>query len=470
MRGCGNVPRYAAFMLLVLAFLLPVFDRAQAASYERKARYVNDYASLFTPQHSEEIATSLLEVEDRRGLEVAIITVKKLPQTQEEIDAFLERTYQDWKMGKTDAPTRSGEESLFVFSKSPSRADYTWRAPPYQIISKYFNRLKPFNYRRGRGILVVISQQDNAVYVKNGDGFGLAKGQWDDLNAYHFSPILAHEDLGSAIDQIMSIVIVNGVNMIESDDLSGFMYTGFYKPMSHFPLKRYDRYINDFARLLGPDVKLDVTEILKKYEHDTGTEVSILTVNSYESISLGESWEGFSKSIFEDFNIGGEEPNNSKNKGVLLVVSEGDRKVRIELGAGYSGIYDNVMQDVIGNIVPALHDEKYDVGIAKGVRQIISRTQANITFWEWYKWYFLAAGVVTLSLAAAIRNRFQNRVEIHWVILGVIGFVIIFIFLKLVAILSAIPSGNGNNYLGGFGGDFGGGDGGDSGGGASGSF
>ncbi|RCK45251.1 hypothetical protein TH25_18105 [Thalassospira profundimaris] len=459
----------SVFMLLLLSLMLTAAGASQAAPYERKTRYVNDYASLFTPEKRASLNETLAEVEQNEAVEISILTVDKLPATEQEIDDLADRTLSDWHMGDPryyeDPRRKKVLDSIFKKLRDGKfDADN-----PAAIIQEYMQKAPPYRLP-GRAILMIFSKEDNAVRLKSPKNFGVSATDWKNLNTYHFEPIFAHNDIHSAIDAVINMVLQTVVHLNEYERRD---YISVFSASHYFPLKRYDRYVNDYAHLLSPGVKAEIAKKLKDYDEKTGTDVSVLTVKSTWSVSSHRSWESFSTAQFNVLNIGGMKSTDPDNMGVLLIVSQEDRKVRIELGAGYGGIYDTVMQDVIDNIVPALHDENYDAGIAEGVRQIISTTQANITFWEWYKWHLLAAGVVLLSLAVAIRNRFQNYVEVHWLIAGAIGAVIIFVCLKLVAILSAIPAGNGIHYPGGFGGGGGGGfggGGGGGGGGASGSF
>ncbi|PKR53834.1 hypothetical protein COO20_12560 [Thalassospira marina] len=485
MRGCGNVPRYAAFMLLALAFLLPVFDRAQAAFYERKARYVNDAASLLTKQEADALAAKLQAFEDKELIEISVLTVEKFPQTEDGIYTLLEDTYRDWNMGNTETESSSYRRRLQAFITEQNLAKQAQKLSLEEMVQKYAG-LAPHERTKGRAVLVIFSKEDRVVRVLNGNGFGLAKGEWRKLYIYHFNPILAHGDMSAAIDLIVDMVMRRSVNMAETAEDFSIDSPGFRKPLDRFPLKRFDRYVNDFAGLLSPAAVAGITSKLTAYEQENGTEISVLTVHSYKDVSSQESWEGFATEIFHRFDIGGKNTASSVNKGVLFVVSDGDRKVRIELGAGYTALYDTIMKQVIDSIVPALHDGNYETGISDGIAQIIAKTRADVSYVEWHKWPIFIGVVVFLSIAAAIRNRMQDYVAIHWLIVGSIGAAIIFICQTIFNILYSLQTRNRQSDPADLnaayqrlhhhhhhqhgGGDGGGGGGGDSGGGASGSF
>ena len=469
-----NIVKNSAVMLLALVFMLAVLDVANAAAYERTARYVNDYASLLTQQKAGALTASLKAFEDKELIEVSVLTVEKFPENEEGIDALLDDTYRDWNMGKTETESSSYKQRVQAFAKEQNLAEQVRTKSLEEVIKKYAG-VMPKERPGGRAVLVIFSKEDKAVRVINGNGFGLAKGEWRELGIYQFSPILTHNDMAKAIELIVDIVQRRSLNMLETADNFSADYPGFRAPLHRFSLKRYDRYVNDFAGLLSPAVTASLTRGLQDYEQESGTEISVLTVHSYQAVSSQKSWEGFATEVFRDFDIGGKNISQSENRGVLFIVSDEDRKVRIEMGAGYSGLYDTVMKQVVDNVTPILSDANYIGGITYGVAQIIDATRANVTYWQWYKWPIFAGSVVFLSLVVAIRNRLQEYVAIHWLIAGCIGSVVIVVCQVLFKVLKAIPHGNRNrnyHYHGGIDGGFNGGSGsgGSSSGGASGNF
>jgi len=72
--------------------------------------------------------------------------------------------------------------------------------------------------------------------------------------------------------------------------------------------------------------------------------------------------------LFNEWGIG----NASRNDGVLLLVARNDRKLRIELGAGYGRTLDSDMKRIIDRtITPAFRNDQYAYGIDEGVTEII---------------------------------------------------------------------------------------------------
>lgn len=137
---------------------------------------------------------------------------------------------------------------------------------------------------------------------------------------------------------------------------------------------RADTYINDFNNMLSSDLaaKLKGWLIDLKAQHDI--EMTVVTVNTFRDYKTSDyntpdtSIEAFATHLFNRWGIG----NRATNKGVMLLVARQDRKVRIELGAGYGTGYNKAAQDVINEyILPYFKKENYELGIEKGVRATI---------------------------------------------------------------------------------------------------
>jgi uncharacterized protein len=138
---------------------------------------------------------------------------------------------------------------------------------------------------------------------------------------------------------------------------------------------RQGTYINDYARLLDAQTTSSIQGMLTELQRNDGIEMSVLTINSINDYSTGDSTiESFSTHVFNRWGLG----NATTNKGVLMVVAVKDRKVRIELGAGYDSTYDSKAQGVIDEfILPAFRGEDYVKGIDKGVKGTIHALTGN---------------------------------------------------------------------------------------------
>ncbi|WP_172299860.1 YgcG family protein [Pseudoruegeria sp. HB172150] len=129
-----------------------------------------------------------------------------------------------------------------------------------------------------------------------------------------------------------------------------------------------DVYVNDYADLLDPAAEEEIRgEMIGLYDR-TGVEMTVLTIDSLGTYGWQGSLESFATALFNDWGIG----NAESNDGVLVLVSEGDRRMRIEIGAGYASSWDDRMQRVIDDgFLPDFREENYQAGILNGVEETI---------------------------------------------------------------------------------------------------
>jgi uncharacterized protein len=213
-----------------------------------------------------------------------------------------------------------------------------------------------------------------------------------------------------------------------------------------------DEYINDFADLINNSRQDDIRKKLYDIEYYSGVEITVVTIENYDQYKTGATtWEGFATGLFNYWGVG----NLPSNNGVMFLISKNDRKIRIELGIGYPKHYDNIMKSIIDDhIAPQLKLGNYTEGVIVGVDQIISATTREISFLEWYKKQMFAGIAAFISLIVALIIDKKENPGLFWVLIGIAGILMIYIWRSL---------GTGNRSEG-----FGGGRSG--GGGASGSF
>ncbi|MDX2137350.1 MAG: TPM domain-containing protein [Chloroflexota bacterium] len=146
------------------------------------------------------------------------------------------------------------------------------------------------------------------------------------------------------------------------------MCGGIAAAQTTYPLQQ-DPYINDFADLLGTDREARLREMLVTLERDHGVTLVVVTIErmaDYSTSSL--TIESFATGLFNRWAIDDAESND----GILFLTSVGDRRVRIEVGAGYGTSLDDRVDDVIDEIItPAYRREDYAGGIEQGVIGII---------------------------------------------------------------------------------------------------
>ena len=213
-------------------------------------------------------------------------------------------------------------------------------------------------------------------------------------------------------------------------------------------------YITDLAGIITDKDKKFLNHIIYQTEKKTGVEIAVVTINSiFDYKGAGTTIEEFAKGLFDKWGIG----NMPKNDGVLLLVATKDRKVRIELGAGYGHRKDRIAKRIIDkNIIPYFKKGKFSEGIKKGVIVIAEEfAKVRVTF----AWSIVIIPVLIIFLIFVAVSLFRNgKKGWGWVVVGAI-FILLIILFKIIGRImrAASESASGLGTPGGFGGGFGGG-------------
>ncbi len=128
-------------------------------------------------------------------------------------------------------------------------------------------------------------------------------------------------------------------------------------------------YVNDFANLLSAQDISNLNVTLANLKRTAGVDAVVVTISTVSGYRTGDSTiESFATHLFNTWRLG----NAQTNRGVLILVAVKDRKVRIEVGAGYDASYNRRMQGVIDNqMLPSFRENLYSKGILQGVQGVI---------------------------------------------------------------------------------------------------
>jgi uncharacterized protein len=124
-------------------------------------------------------------------------------------------------------------------------------------------------------------------------------------------------------------------------------------------------HINDTAGLLSPEARQRLEEKLAALEKQTGgAQIAVLTIPSLE----GEPLEDYSLRVAETWKLG----QKGKDNGALMLVSKGDRKMRIEVGYGLEPQLTDLQTHVILDEImrPRFQQGDFEGGIEAGVDAI----------------------------------------------------------------------------------------------------
>ena len=129
---------------------------------------------------------------------------------------------------------------------------------------------------------------------------------------------------------------------------------------------KLDQRVIDEVGLLSPNVKTDLTNILKNEEEKTSNQIVVVILKSLKGYSI----EDVGLELGRYWKIGQKGTNN----GILLLVAMDDRKMRIEVGYGLEGaLTDAISKEIIEyTLKPNFKAQQYELGILKAVNEIIA--------------------------------------------------------------------------------------------------
>ena len=119
-------------------------------------------------------------------------------------------------------------------------------------------------------------------------------------------------------------------------------------------------YVQDYAGVISAPVQNYLQQLGRQLDRKTTAQLVVVTVKSLNGAPL----EDYSLKLLRDWGIG----NKEKNNGVLMLISTGDRKSRIEVGYGLEGALKDSLTGQIQDqyMIPYFRKGFYEEGIAKG--------------------------------------------------------------------------------------------------------
>ncbi len=147
----------------------------------------------------------------------------------------------------------------------------------------------------------------------------------------------------------------------------------FFLPVYSADIPKAANYANDFADVLTVETEEYINSTGKAYQKTNGTQIVAVTIDSLE----GSSIEDYAYDLFNEWGIGSETTDN----GILILLSVGDREIRVEVGEGMEGIFNDAkvgrMLDSLA--LPYFAENDFDTGIRKlydGIVEVIGNPQA----------------------------------------------------------------------------------------------
>ena len=133
-------------------------------------------------------------------------------------------------------------------------------------------------------------------------------------------------------------------------------------------------FVSDFAGVLSADERSQLESKLSQFEATHGAEISVAIIPSL----VGNTVENVAVELFEQWGIG----KKGKDNGLLLLVAQEDRELRIEVGYGLEGVVTDLFANrVISQvIVPEFKAGNFGGGITKGMDTLIAKISGEPVF------------------------------------------------------------------------------------------
>ena len=131
------------------------------------------------------------------------------------------------------------------------------------------------------------------------------------------------------------------------------------------PVEKYKAagYVNDFAELIDPKVQLEIDAVCTDLAAKRKTTMAIVTVPSLEGMSIKE----FSTELFNHWGVG---PKDT-NRGVMVLLSRGDRQWRITVGSGLETVLTDEEAAKLGKeMLPMLKNGEYGEALLYAAKRI----------------------------------------------------------------------------------------------------
>ena len=127
-----------------------------------------------------------------------------------------------------------------------------------------------------------------------------------------------------------------------------------------------NNFLNDYAGVLKPADVSNIKANLEKFNHQTGTELSVVTVKNVAQ-SRATNIDALALDFFSSWGIG----RTVSNKGILVLISKEDHRAFIELGEGFPRELKAELNASVANFADPIKSERFAEGINQGISSLI---------------------------------------------------------------------------------------------------
>lgn len=168
-------------------------------------------------------------------------------------------------------------------------------------------------------------------------------------------------------------------------------------------------WVTDMADILSPNAEAELNQTISNLEAKNGSEIAVVTVPETAPSATPKQ---FATTLFNRWGIG----KADKNNGVLVLISQSDRRVEIETGSGLQTILPNTkLSNIIQQeIAPKFKQGDYDGGTIAGTKSLVlaleNSNQIDNADIPWYIFSgVFGGGIVVLWLLQRHRKKKQSK-------------------------------------------------------------
>lgn len=138
-----------------------------------------------------------------------------------------------------------------------------------------------------------------------------------------------------------------------------------------YPQPQSNFFVNDFANCLTAQDEAEMQRLGEQLYKETRAQVVVVTVLSLD----GEPIEDYGYGLANEWGIG----DGEADSGVLLLLSTGDREVRIEVGKGLEGcLPDGKTGRILDNYaIPYLRENDFSEGLLQAYQVLVNEVYAE---------------------------------------------------------------------------------------------
>ena len=138
---------------------------------------------------------------------------------------------------------------------------------------------------------------------------------------------------------------------------------------------KYTGYVNDFENIFTDAEEKNLDSLITAFEKETSVEIAVVTL---DTVMVGPTDDDMYAITFEIANTWGV-GKKEKDNGVLIAISKGRRRMRIQIGKGLEkAISDKQTKEFIDDhFIPHFKEDRYFTGTYEGLKQIINHLRPH---------------------------------------------------------------------------------------------